>query len=710
MHRDRSRLLAWVATIGAVLIYLKVVMGRSFLSSTYYIGQNGDAKQDQWYIGWVWHALTHHLPIFVTYAFDYPHATNIMDFTSISLLGLLFGWLYPLAGVVVTFNVIFIVNSLLIAIFGKLMLERLGIGLLFSSIGGCLFVLLPYLVSKELSQMDHYFVALHFIAGYLIASQLTASRALRWWDGLLLGVVLAAIFYISQETFLSFFVFLGMLVACAAAIDWRRLRAVAVAVVRPPYLVSIGLGLLLVIPGLVNYLSGLPHEPLVNPGAPYLYVNDLVSFVIPSHIYLLHPGDATMFYSHFSGNLTEWSGYLSLPVIALFVAGVVLNWEQKHVRLFFFGGLVMLIFSLGPRLHVDGAPSIPLPWAALMRLPFLGYLLPGRFAFYTQCCVVIVLAIAADGYHTRIRLLQSKVPLALNLAALLLVALFWLPALPYATTDYPAAASILAQPSVADAFLKGKDVLFLQHNKNLSDIMGLLADSGNYDVTMPNVYGNVIAESAYPTILSTTYTAGDLNVYGGYLEAMLPSLHVDEVAYVAADGNDPLSPDMIAETSAILGAPVLLSDHLVAIWRVPAIIKTDKLTYPLDVLYQAVAAFVRSASGQPVTVPLLVQKGLLPASFLSSPRAPDPHLTSFGAWVGQQAPGTVTLSVYANELTAQAMVAKYGQQASAVGYSSSIADASAASPPAQVIPGSAFQFLTLTFALQSLKISSPTDA
>ena len=66
-----------------------------------------------------------------------------MDYTSVPSLGLLFGWLYGITGMVFVYNLIVVVNYALIVVFGKLTLRALGIGRVLSSFGGLLSCLCP---------------------------------------------------------------------------------------------------------------------------------------------------------------------------------------------------------------------------------------------------------------------------------------------------------------------------------------------------------------------------------------------------------------------------------------------------------------------------------------------------------------------------------------------------------------------------------------
>ncbi len=100
---------------------------------------------------------------------------------------------------------------------------------------------------------------------------------------------------------------------------------------------------------------------------PDIYVSDLLAFVAPSQLI------------HFTGNVTENGAYVGLPLLLLFIAGVVVGRGQAWVRWTAVNTAVVAVLSLGPHLHVAGrVTQVPLPWAALAWLPLMGSALPAR--------------------------------------------------------------------------------------------------------------------------------------------------------------------------------------------------------------------------------------------------------------------------------------------------------------------------------------------
>ncbi len=190
----------WLAPLALLGVVLHQMMGPAFFSSQRYFGVPGDSQQYMWFIGWVWHAIESGHSPFVSQAFNYPHPITIMDYTSVPALGLLFGWLYGVTGIVFIYNLIIVVNYILIFVFGKLTLRALGIGPLFSSIGGFLFCLLPYLTTQAPSHLHLAVIFPLFMFSFLLAKLTHSTRPPGWSLGVLTGSTLTAgVLYLSRD-------------------------------------------------------------------------------------------------------------------------------------------------------------------------------------------------------------------------------------------------------------------------------------------------------------------------------------------------------------------------------------------------------------------------------------------------------------------------------------------------------------------------------
>jgi hypothetical protein len=89
--------------------------------------------------------------------------------------------------------------------------------------------------------------------------------------------------------------------------------------------------------------------------------------------------------------------YLGIPLLAVLATFVV--WLRRKPIVLFSGVMVLVtyVFSLGPRLFVDGHNTgIRLPWTVAEHLPFLQDVLAIRFELMTQFFAAVTLALGLD--------------------------------------------------------------------------------------------------------------------------------------------------------------------------------------------------------------------------------------------------------------------------------------------------------------------------
>jgi hypothetical protein len=136
--------------------------------------------------------------------------------------------------------------------------------------------------------------------------------------------------------------------------------------------------------------------PQKAPGAhgPSTYSTDLLNLVWPVN-QRVNLGIGT---PSFTGNASEWTGYLGIPLIVLVIGVTVRFWRRRPlVPVAAILIVVLVVLSFGPHLHVAGrTTSIPLPWAVAERLPLLENLLPGRISVAIGLLAALLLAVFLD--------------------------------------------------------------------------------------------------------------------------------------------------------------------------------------------------------------------------------------------------------------------------------------------------------------------------
>jgi hypothetical protein len=174
-----------------------------------------------------------------------------------------------------------------------------------------------------------------------------------------------------------------------------------------------------------------PQRVLRAIRSPGFFVTDLLNFVIPTEAQLLAPASAIAITHRFSGNASEWNGYIGIPLLALLVFIVIVWRREPVVRWATLVAVTMAVLSMGPRLHVAGTVTqLRLPWVLVQRLPVLDDILPSRLMLYFFLIAGLLLTFFAT------RLPAGRLRLA-GAAAIIVALLPLLPRAPFPAPDNP---------------------------------------------------------------------------------------------------------------------------------------------------------------------------------------------------------------------------------------------------------------------------------
>jgi len=296
------------------------------------------------------------------------------------------------------------------------------------------------------------------------------------------------------------------------------------------------------------------------------YVNDLVGFVSPNPALLRFGGSAETI-RHLTGNISENDAYVGIPLLALFLIGLLVNWRRRVLRWAGLLAVAVALLSLGPRLHIYGNPYLFLPWALVARLPLMGSALPSRLMLIAFLGIGLVAVALVD------RSLRGA-PWgrwgALALLALSLLSL--VPVWPFLSA--PAAAPRFFQPGGAVASVPpGAVVLVTPFSSSRSTDAMYWQALSNYRFRMPE--GDAFTPGPYlgphPTYLETTLDqldAGqDLQLSADSRDRALQSLaamHVSTVVVGPSRGRDRI----VEFLTSVLGGPPVEVDGVYVWWRV----------------------------------------------------------------------------------------------------------------------------------------------
>jgi len=367
----------------ALFIYFLIAV--ALFSSTWIdpagslIGTPKDPKLFVWYLGWLPHELSlGHNPLFTDYL-SFPNGVNLMWNTSMIFPALLLWPVTAVFGPVASYNALITAALALSAWFAFLAARRFIDNPLARFVAGLLYGFSPALIAQALGH-PHVVVALFPPIALLLGHEILVRRRMNPVVAGAVAGVAAALQILTGEELLA----MTLLVAAIGVVVLALLHRDQVAPRLP--IAAKAAGAAIVSFGLI---AGYPlafqfFGPQVVSGdvqKPDAYVSDLLAFVVPSNLI------------HFTGNTTENGAYIGLPLLVLFIAGLVIGRKQGWVQWTGWMTGIVALLSLGPHLHVDGnVTPVWLPWAAVAKLPLMGSALPARLMVVAWLGVALLVA------------------------------------------------------------------------------------------------------------------------------------------------------------------------------------------------------------------------------------------------------------------------------------------------------------------------------
>ena len=447
--RRRDVVVALALCVGLAVLFAAGVWTHL---GTRWLGDAGDPQQTTWFLRWTPYAITHGQDPLLTDRMVAPGGVNLMWNTPVMLLGVLLAPITLTLGAVVAYNVA-VMLALAASGFAAYLALRRVVGPGAAALVGALFYeFSPYTTAHALGQLNLTVAVLPPLLVLLLHEVLVRRRWSARRAGPALGALAVLQAFVSQEMLASS----GIAAVVFIAVLWWRGGRTRADVPRRAA-AALGLALTVFVPLMAVPLAVQLLGPQALHGAvqtPGVFVGDLLGLVVPTQSQLLSTPDALAVSGHFSGNPVEWTGYLGVPLLVLWAAAAARWWRRDpRVRVASICGLVFLVLSLGPSLHVGGVDTrVPLPWAAVDHVPFLSDLLPARLSVYVDLCAAVVLAITVQNVLSMRVAAQRRHALL----ALAIVGVSILPAMPLPTDTVPvpsfftsgAAAALPAEGSV----------------------------------------------------------------------------------------------------------------------------------------------------------------------------------------------------------------------------------------------------------------------
>jgi hypothetical protein len=387
----------WASALLAFAIYQAAAIGMfglpvfSDFSHTYIgIAGSADPAGYMWFLTWWPYALAHGINPFITKLVWAPEGFNVTWAHCVPLPAILAAPITAVWGPIASWNILCLAAPALAAWCAFILCRYLSGAFLPSLIGGCLFGFSPYMLGHLLGHLSLILIFPVPLALYLIVLRL---------DGRISRVAFVALFalvaivqFLCCHEVLATTVILGGLVMCAALLTMGRdFRGRLVEICA---LAAIGLALAAIplVPFLYYaFAHGFPRGP-INP--PEAYSSSLLAFLFPSPLLLIsRPSLLTSVANRPYGSFAEDTAYVGIPLLLLIAGFGWASWRKPQARLAIVALVIIALASLGPRLHVMGATTVRMPWAAMVRLPIIDKALPGRFMMFAFLDIALIAAV-----------------------------------------------------------------------------------------------------------------------------------------------------------------------------------------------------------------------------------------------------------------------------------------------------------------------------
>ena len=405
-----------------------------------------DIGEEVWFLAQTPWAVLHSVNPFENSFLNAPVGVNLMNNTTMPLLGLLGAPITFLFGPIATFNVLIALGFSGSAMTCFLMARRFIAWWPAAFFAGLLYGFSPFVVGSSLAHLFVMFSVVPPLVILVIHRFVTMDGRSPWLYGLALGACFVAQFYISTEAFSSLVVMSvvavivgGLLLIRHPRLDLPRLSRLgaATAVV---VILGVGYGSWMAVAG-PQHING----PAQQPGTIAGLSSDPAGLVVPTLNQHFQFGEAGLGDSYVAernarGHITfeapvENGSYVGIPLLAVLVLGVVLLRRNRfaiYCAIMALGGLVL---SMGSHLHVDGHETgIPLPFLVLAHLPLLDSSVASRYIGFFWLFAALLFALTLDTVHQISRLGNRLKSGAVCVLVAVCALLPLVPAWPYAAS------------------------------------------------------------------------------------------------------------------------------------------------------------------------------------------------------------------------------------------------------------------------------------
>lgn len=421
---------------------------------TAYIGNRADPELFMWFMKWIQFSVEHSYNPLVSKYILFPDGVNLMWNSSVILPAFILSPVTKYLGVIFSYNTM-VISALFLSAFAAyiatLRFVQSNTAAFFS---GIIYGFSPYMIAQTLG---HPHMTLAFIPPLLVwlGYDILVSRKIgAWKSGILLGVLLFAQLLLGEEMLASEIIIGIFAIAVVILLNIKDLKQNYSYVIRT-MLTGMMVFFVLSLPFLYVQFAG-PSKPsgLLQP--QNVFVTDLLNFIIPGPFQLLKTGKTLNIVSKFTGNASEWDGYISIPFLLIIFYTIIRWFKEKNIKFLAYVILGSVLLSLGPYLHVNGYVSkMPMPWFLFGFLPLLKHLLPNRFAVYVFLFSGIIIAIFISKVSKQEKILKFTAYLFFTLGLFCIIPV-------YLVSPYP-----VQKPSIPAFFRNSIIKNYIQKNSNV---------------------------------------------------------------------------------------------------------------------------------------------------------------------------------------------------------------------------------------------------
>jgi hypothetical protein len=356
---------------------------------------NADPTLFIWFIEWWPFAIIHHLNPFVTaYMWAPEGVKNLLWLNAIPGLSIIFSPLTVLIGPVFTYNIIALLNPALSAFFAYILIKYITKNTPASAISAYIYGFSSYIMGN--SDMNVFFICLIPLIVYLFLLKYDYKINTAFYI-IISASILALEFLISPEIYLIilFIAIISMLIYILFIIKNKKNEYLSKFIINSFYFIlSYVFSIAFISPFLFIMLESVSKSPKY-PMNPISWSTYIINLILPGPVIFF---GGKLFYEIFHFRIRETASYLGIPIFIMLIWFAYEQWKKKSK--FFTGKYlltllsVILIFSLGPFLHLNGNnTNIPLPWYIFYKMPLIGKVIPIRFMLFAFLILSIIIGL-----------------------------------------------------------------------------------------------------------------------------------------------------------------------------------------------------------------------------------------------------------------------------------------------------------------------------